>query len=76
MGPIMGIPSVLAEAKDLPAQFLDMDEAEALEVKEAVKAELDLRNDQAEVIAEEITGIAFKLTAVILTLRSARTASV
>lgn len=76
MGPIMGLPGFLASAKDLPAQFLDMDEEESGQVKDAVKAELDLRNDQAEAVAEEIAGIAFKLTAVVLTLRQAKAAGV
>jgi hypothetical protein len=72
MGPITSLPGFLAEAKDLPSQFLDMDEAEAAEVKEAVKAELDLSNDKAEAVAEEIAGLAFKLTAIVLQLRAAR----
>lgn len=66
MAPLMAIPAAFAGITEFPAEVADLDPAEAEELKEAIKAELDLRGDAVEVIVEEAIGAAFQLAGVII----------
>lgn len=58
--------------KDSVAELMDLSEAEAKELSDHVAKELELRNDHAEVIVEQIIEVILTLTVAALALKDAK----
>lgn len=65
LAPIQKVIPAFVGIQKVPAELKDLDQAEADELREMVKAELDLTNDTTEVMVENILGAALKIGAVI-----------
>ena len=57
----------------VPAELSDLDELEGAELNELVKQELDLRDDIAEEITEDVIVLAVQIALVLRKIRTART---
>jgi len=70
--PLFASASAFNGVKELPAELGELSSTEALELTDAVAAELDLANDNAEYLTERGLELAFALVAFISEIRSLR----
>ena len=57
LGLITKIPGAISDAKDAYKEWLDLDDAEIVEIKAYFKEKFDLPDDKVEEIFEEVWGI-------------------
>jgi hypothetical protein len=67
--PITKVKEAFEGIKLVPSELLDLSEEEEAELVDAIKTELDISNDKAELIAEEAIRMAFSIAQFITTLR-------
>lgn len=72
MNPLLALPQALEGVTSVPAEVMDMDPAEAAELSEAIKGAVDLTNDGAEAVVEQIIGAALQLAAAALAVKNAK----
>jgi hypothetical protein len=73
-GPLMAMPAAVSNAKEVKSEILDINEAEAAELKATVVEYLDLRADAAEEVAEAVIGAALSLISVVMMAREGKAA--
>lgn len=72
---MLALPAAIGGIKSIPAELKDFDPAEAEEFKAHVAAKLDLSNDAAEAVAEEVMGVIAQLGAAAAALVQAKAAA-
>lgn len=72
VSPLMALPNALAGIGEVPSEVMDLDPAEAEEIKNAIAEKLDLKNDAAEIVAEQIIGAALQFAAAALSIKNAK----
>lgn len=70
LSPLKAANAAIQGIKEVPSELKDLSEAEAQELKEAIAGELDLSNDDAEVIVEQVIGVGLQLAAAVQNLRA------
>lgn len=72
MSPLMTLAPALSGAGSIPKELKDLDPVEAEELKTTVAAELNLKNDGAEQVVEEVIGVSLQLAATFAAVRAAK----
>jgi hypothetical protein len=70
--PLQALPAAIGGLSAVPSEMADLDPGEAEELRALVAAELDLTNDAAEIVAENIIGFALQFLANLEAVRSVK----